>query len=72
MFPLLFCAFHCSVEASGCYFYSLADRRMIHTLPSSLTCGVKLLEYRYVQVWIIAKRWKQSPVGWFLESLQKT
>jgi len=29
-------------------------------------------EYRYVQVWIIAKRWKQSPVGWFLESLQKT
>jgi len=27
---------------------------------------VKLLEYRYAQVWIIAKRWKQSPVGWFL------
>jgi len=31
-----------------------------------------LLEYRCVQVWIIANRWKQSTVGWFLESLQKT
>ena len=29
------------------------------------TCGVKLLEYRYAQVWNIAKR-KQSPIGWFL------
>jgi len=36
-----------------------------------LACGEQLLEYRYGQVWIIAKR-KQSPVGWFLESLQKT
>jgi len=26
----------------------------------------------YTQVWIIAKRWKQSPVGRFLERLQKT
>ena len=33
------------------------------------TCGVKLLEYRYAQVWIIAKRWKLSPIGWFLENL---
>jgi len=24
------------------------------------TCGVKLLQYRYVQVWIIAKRRDQS------------
>ena len=24
-----------------------------------------------MQVWIIAKRWKQSPVGWFLESFYK-
>jgi len=31
-----------------------------------ITCGVKLLEYRYVQVWIIAKGWEQSPIGWFL------
>jgi len=30
-----------------------------------------LLEYRYVQVWTIAKR-KQNPVGWFLISLQQT
>ena len=30
------------------------------------TCGVKLLEYRYAQVWNIAKRRKQSPIGWFL------
>jgi len=37
-------------------------------LLAFLICGVKLLEYRYVQVWIIAKRWKQSPVGWFLYS----
>jgi len=37
-------------------------------------CGDHLLEHRYVQVRlrIIAKRWKQSPVTWFLESLQKT
>ena len=35
-------------------------------------CGVKLLKTDNVQVWIIGKRWKQSPVGWFLESLQKT
>jgi len=25
-----------------------------------------------VQVWIVAKRRKQSAVGWFLESMQKT
>ena len=36
------------------------------------SCGVKLLEYRYVQIWITAIRWKQSPVGWFLQTLQKT
>jgi len=30
------------------------------------TCGVKLLEYRYAQLWNIAKRGKQSPIGWFL------
>jgi len=36
------------------------------------TSGVNLLDYRYVQIWIIAKRWKQRPVNWFLESLQKT
>jgi len=30
---------------------------------------MKLLEYRYFQVEIIAKRWKQSPFGRFLESL---
>ena len=29
------------------------------------TCGAKLLECRYAQVWIIAERWKQSAVGWF-------
>jgi len=29
-------------------------------------CGVKLLEYKYAQVWNIAKRRKQSPIGWFL------
>ena len=28
-----------------------------------------LLDYRYVQVWIIAKRRKQSPVGWFIPKL---
>jgi len=33
--------------------------------------GEYLLEYRYVQVRIIAKR-RQSLVGWFLESFQKT
>jgi len=33
-------------------------------------CGDWFLEYRYMQDWIIAKR-KQSPVGWFLESLQQ-
>ena len=27
------------------------------------TCGVKLLEYRNVQVWIIAKTWQQNPDG---------
>ena len=32
---------------------------------------LQLLEYRYGQVWIIAKRWKQSPVSWFLENLQQ-
>ena len=26
----------------------------------------------YVQIWIIAKSWKQSPVTWYLESLQQT
>jgi len=31
-----------------------------------------LLEYRHVQVWIIAKSWKQSPVGWLLKILQET
>jgi len=36
------------------------------------SCGVKLLEYRYVQVWNIAKRWMHIPVGWCLESLQIT
>ena len=36
------------------------------------TCEAKLHEYRYVQLWIIVKGWKQSPVGWFLESLKKT
>ena len=30
------------------------------------TCGMKLLEHRYAQVWIIAKTIKESPVGWFL------
>jgi len=30
-----------------------------------------LIEYSYVYVWIIKIR-KQSPVGWFLESLQQT
>ena len=29
-------------------------------------CGLKLLEYRYAQVWNIAKWRKQSPIGWFL------
>jgi len=29
------------------------------------TCGVKLVEYTYAQVWNIAKRRKQSPIGWF-------
>ena len=38
---------------------------------ASFTCGVKLLEYRFAPVWIIAKRWKQSPVRWFL-SLKPT
>ena len=33
---------------------------------ASFTCGVKLLEYRCVQVWIIAKRWKQNQISWFL------
>jgi len=33
------------------------------------TYGVKLLEYRYAQVWNIAKRRKQSPICWFLYSL---
>jgi len=27
---------------------------------------VKLLENGHVQVCMITKRWKQSPVGWFL------
>jgi len=31
-------------------------------------CEDWLLQYRYDQVWIIVKRWKQSPVSWFLES----
>ena len=30
-----------------------------------------ILEQRYVQVWIIAKRRKQMAVDWFLESIQK-
>jgi len=33
---------------------------------------VMVIEYKYVQVWIIAKRREQSTVGWFLERLQKT
>ena len=33
------------------------------------TCGVKLLEYGYAQVWNIAKRRKQSPSGWFLNPI---
>jgi len=33
---------------------------------------IRLWRVRYVQVWIIAKRWKQSPVGWFLKSIQNT
>jgi len=34
--------------------------------------GDQLLEHRYVQAWIIAKSWKQSPVDWFLECSQPT
>ena len=30
------------------------------------TCGLKLLECRYAQVWNIAKRRKQIPMGWLL------
>ena len=30
------------------------------------TCGMKLLEYRYAQVWNITKRRQQSPNGWFI------
>jgi len=39
-------------------------------LPSSWRVHTSI--QRYVQVWIIAMRWKQSAVGWFLESIQKT
>jgi len=31
-----------------------------------------MLEYRYLQVSVIANRWKQSTVGWVLESPHKT
>jgi len=33
--------------------------------------GQYKLERGYVQVWIIAKSWRQSAVDWFLESIQK-
>ena len=35
------------------------------------TCGFKLLECRHAQVCNIAKRRKQSPIGWFLQSLYR-
>jgi len=35
-------------------------------LSGNYTCEVKLLEYRYAQVWNNTKRRKQSPIGWFL------
>ena len=34
-------------------------------------CGEYLLEYKYVQVWIIAKRWKPSTVGWSSKAYRK-
>ena len=40
-------------------------------ISSLLHCGEYVLEYRYVQVWMIVKTWKQITVGWFLESIQK-
>jgi len=49
----------------------LSECVVLREIDFLLTCGVKLREYRYLQIWIIAK-WKQSPVGWFFESLQKT
>ena len=33
-------------------------------------CGDSMLQYTYVLVWIIAKRRKQSRVGWLLDCLQ--
>jgi len=35
------------------------------------TCGVKLLDCRYAQVWNIANRRKKKPIGWFLSSLYR-
>ena len=35
-------------------------------IPCCFTCGVKLRDYRYAQVWIIAKRRKQNLISWFL------
>jgi len=43
----------------------------IDSLLRSLV-GVNSFQSRYSWDWIIAKIWKQSRVGWFLESLQKT
>ena len=45
------------------------NRLELHS--SNFTPQVKLLEYKYVQVWIIAKTWKHSPADWFLEAYRK-
>ena len=45
------CVVWCEID----FLLKICDRFL-----ACFTCGVKLLEYIYVQVWIIAKRWNQS------------
>jgi len=74
---LVFSAFRHCLQILGLGMHSVAWNHrfpitticwMIQTIHF---CGVKLLQYRYVEAWIIAKRWKQSTVGWYLEAYRE-
>jgi len=50
----------------------ILQKKFVQLISLCHVCGDWLLEYKYVQVWIIMTRRKQNAVGWFLESLQQT
>jgi len=57
---------HCALSATW------KHKQNFDVAPWKNFCGRPRIRRRYVQVWIIARRWKQGAVGWFLESIQKT